>query len=171
MKTQSDVKAACRIDEGGHWIFAGSTDGFGGVYIQAPDFTADASGVIEKTQRARRAVWHIKTRLPIPIGHHIYSKCGVKGCIKPGCLLCLIPIDNGARLRASGCLRGSVARRLVARTNSQGQRKISDAAAAEIRASGLPLKALASQYGVHISTVVRVRRGSHLLNMFSGLMV
>lgn len=170
MKTQSDVKSACRIDEGGHWIFAGCSDNYGGLYIQAPDFTADASGAIERSQRARRAVWHIKTGLPIPRGHHIYSKCGVNRCIKPACLLCLTPRDNGVRLQDSGCLRGSVARRLVARKNNEGQRTISDAAAAEIRASSLPIQALAKQYVVHVSTIARVRRGNHLLNMFAGLM-
>ena len=170
MKTQSDVKAECRIDEGGHWIFAGASDNYGGLYIQAPDFTADANGTVERTQRARRAVWHIKTGLPIPRGHHIYSKCGIDRCIKPSCLLCLTPRENGVRLQDSGCLRGSVARRLAARNNTEGQRKISDAAAAEIRASGLPLQALAKQHGVHVSTIERVRRGNHLLNMFSGLM-
>lgn len=170
MKTQSDVKAACRIDEGGHWIFAGCSDNFGGLYIQAPDFTADASGAIERSQRARRAVWHIKTGLPIPRGHHIYSKCGIDRCVKPACLLCLTPHANGVRLQDSGQLRGSVARRLVARSNNSGQRKISDEDASAIRASSLPIQALAKQYEVHVSTIFRIRSGSHLLNMFSGLM-
>lgn len=159
MKTLMDVKGGCIVDDGGHWIWSGAKSRHGRSSIHAPDFTRDPSGQTLRAQMGKRAVWHIKTRRPIQALHRIYSRCRVPGCLRPACLVCETAPEYGARMRATGALRGSLRRRLVNRRNNQSRRSISDTQMAEIRAGKQTDIGLAAKFGVHRSTISRYRRG------------
>ena len=172
MKTLEEVKGACRIAAGGHWIFASGRNSVR-PRIQAPDFTVDPTGNTRTIQQGRRAVWHIHTGQPIPAGHLICSQCFVPGCIRPECLLCLTPLERGALVRSTGRYRGTMDRKLANRRGNLSKRKVTDALAAEILASPESIKDLAARLQLHRNTVSRCRRGiiASVPNMFAGLMV
>ena len=159
MKTLADVKGGCIIDDGGHWIWSGAKSRRGRSSIHAPDFTRDPSGQTLRVQMGKRAVWHIKTRQPIKALYRVYSRCRVPGCLRPACLVCEAELQYGARMRATGALRGSLRRRLVNRRNNQVKRVISDAQLAEIRGSDQTDADLAAKFCVHRSTISKYRRG------------
>ena len=159
MKTLADIKGGCRIDEGGHWIWAGARSAMGAPRIYGVDLTIDPAGNTYKVQHGKRAVWHLKTGQPIKPLHRVYSRCRVPGCVRPSCLICETESQYGARLRATGVLRGSLTRRLINHRNNLRNRAISDEQLSEIRAGGQTDAELAVKFGVHRGTVSRYRRG------------
>lgn len=171
MKTLEEVKKLCRIDDDGHWIWDGATSKAGQSRILAPDFTQDPTGATQRTQHGKRAVWHINTGKPIEEGYRVYSKCHVHSCLKPTCLVCETDAEYGARQVASGRLRGSLRRRLLAGRASASTRALTDEQIAEIMASQETAKALAKKFGVHRCTVGIYRRGvsKAVPNFFQGL--
>lgn len=168
----SDIKGGCKIDDGGHWIWAGAQSHDGKSRIYAPDFTRDPTGNTLRVQAGKRAVWHIKTGQPIPPLHRIYSRCLVPGCHKPGCLVCETEQQYGARMRKTGHLRGSLLRSLISRRNGAAQRVISDEQLAEIMEGKLTDGAMAEKCNVNRCTIAKYRRGlsKSVPNHFQGLM-
>jgi hypothetical protein len=77
---------------------------------------------------------------PVPEGHELDHLCTNRACYRVDHLQVVTHAVN--------CRRGRSA-------------KLNPEQAAEIRASSEPIRALAEQYGVHNSTISRVRTGTH----------
>lgn len=153
----SELRDRCEIEDR-HWIWTGATSG-GGPHIWAPDFTKFEDGR-KVCQRGPRAIWHIKTKKPIPAGHRVYRTCKEPMCINPAHIECIPTAEWGRRLRESGEWRGDL--RIIARNRktSRGRSPMTPQKVEAILAS--PEKGhreLARELGVPHGAVARVRSG------------
>ena len=97
--------------------------------------------------RAHRIIYQLLTG-PIPEGMHVLHACDNRACVNPAHLWIGTHAENMADSAKKG--RASM-------TNSK-QAKLTAEAVREIRASNLPLRALADLYGVGKSTVHSAKR-------------
>lgn len=171
MKTLDDLLGACRLDDGGHWIYALSPKA-DQPRVWAPDYTHDPSGKTLTAQGLRRAAWHLKHRRPIPAGHKIYTHCLTHRCVRPACLRCMTDAERGAFVAGMGLQKGLVSRRVATALSASVRRKLSDADVSQIRASREPVDRLAQQYSVSQRTILTARSGQARrgTNFFSGLL-
>jgi hypothetical protein len=89
---------------------------------------------------------------------YVCHKCDVPSCINPDHLWLGSPAENAADMRAKG--RSADGRPNIKRWGElSGVSKLSDAAVGEIRSSRGGGKALAEKFGIHPSTVSKIRRG------------
>ena len=171
MITLADVMDCCFINDEGHWIFRGGR-GKGEPSIRAPNFTQDASGQTQTTQKGARAVRHIATRSPIPKGWHVWARCGVARCINPECITAGNRHAYGAWRRRMGLDKNVPNRILANRRNSDLQRKVTRAIADDILQSDESNIVAGARLQLHPETISRVRRGITRApgNVFAGLM-
>lgn len=119
----------------------------------------------------RRVVWQI-VKGAIPAGRLITTKCGNPKCLNPEHLQMTdhaqVARKNGARLSVK--LKRAASQRTF---NIEHRAKLTQDAVASIRQSEQTTRALASTYGVHISTINKIRKGiawRDVTNPFAGLM-
>lgn len=106
------------------------------------------------TSGAHRMAWTLKHG-EIPPGHYVLHRCDVRGCINPEHLFIGTAKDNSADMHRKG--------RWTARDKRGAHnpnRRLTTQQVAEIRLSTEPSCALASRFGVHRSTIDRVRRSA-----------
>ena len=91
---------------------------------------------------------------PIPAGMVVCHTCDVPHCVNPAHLFLGTQADNLSDMDAKG-------RRRAGQGIRHARAKLTAKDAATIRDSDLGTAALAQAYGVHKSTILRVRNGNH----------
>lgn len=169
--TLDDIKARCRI-EGLHWIWTGATSG-GVPRVWAPDFTLHEGK--PRAQTGKRAVWHVKTGKAIPKGRRVFGNCGDPLCLSPECMTCEQVAKRGARVAASGKLKGQV-KRIAANRRTGRKRSLvrGPDQLAEILTSTESGVELARRLGIPRQTISKARNGQLLAfhavgGIFAGL--
>lgn len=170
MKTLAEVRGMCHIEDG-HWFWKGAKSG-GRPNITAPDWTS--KGGKQVSQRGARAVWHIKTRKPVPKGHRVFLTCGEPTCVNPAHVQCRNHKEWGQEIAKSGAWLGNPKRVVAARRNSLLRSRVTAAKIATIVSS--PDRTgpdLARELGITNKTVSRIRLGKFISlpvgNPFAGL--
>jgi hypothetical protein len=169
--TLQALKDRCRI-EGDHWIWAGGlSNGWPAVY--APDHTK-GDGELTK-QNGRRAAWHLKSGEPIPNGWRVFGTCEEKRCVSPAHMVCCHPSEEGARVAASGKLKGQIARIVANRATGRKTSSLTKEQVDLILVSPKTGRQLAKELGANRTTVSRIRTGQATAfqpvgGMFSSLM-
>lgn len=167
-----DLKGRCRI-EGGCWIWAGSVTKQGIPRVWAPDFTLH--GGEKRAQTGRRAMWHVKTKKPIPEGWRVFGTCGEAACINPAHAICEPVADRGKRVAEAGDLKGSVRRIMANRAIGRLRSGMTPDLVNEINRSPESGQALARRLSISPQVVSKVRTGKLLClqpvgGLFTGLM-
>lgn len=168
MRTIEKLRARCKVDEDGCWIWQGAyskpkANPWPAIY--APDFTRDQSGATMTTQLGKRAVWHIVTGKPIADGHEVWSSCHKSGCVSPKCLRCGTRDERYAAISASGIMkhannaRMAAGHKLVIEKNRERFGMSQERVDAILAHPDLSLTKLAKMVGVHKKTVWSVRTG------------
>lgn len=171
MKTISEIKGRCRIDDDGHWIWAGALwEGFPRIY--APD---PARGGIMRTQTGARVVYQMKTGKPIPEGLRAFAKCGRMACVRPDCAVIGTTKEWGEAISATGRHKKQMHRILANRRNVAKSVKVTPEIAAEIIARTEPYHVIAADLGLCEETIGLVKRGKKPLlrplgGLFTGLL-
>jgi len=171
--TLDDIKDRCRIDEDtGCWIWTGAKSG-GWPRIWAPDHTLHAGEL--RTQTGRRAAWHIKTGKPIPSGWRVFGTCTQRDCCNPAHMVCEPTAKQGAKVAASGRLKGRIARITANRSTGRRRSHIDAEARKSIRDSNERRDVLAARHQCSPQTISRIRAGKDLAfqpvgGMFSALL-
>ena len=171
MKTITDVKGRCRIDDEGHWIWTGANIDGKHPRVVGPDHTRGGT----YTQTGKRAVWHMVKGRPIPAGWRVYSTCNVPLCLNPNHIACGPGTEVGQHWRETGVHKNSIAHKLANRKTSRARSTLTDEKAAEILASNESGAALCRRLGVSRNQVDKLRRGrpqaiQPLGGLFSGLL-
>lgn len=172
MRTLQEVRDKCEVTPDGHWLWEGGLSA-GKPTIRAPNYTKDASGKTMEAQRAVRAVWHIKTKKPLPAGVHVYAKCWVPMCVNPACLTHGPMREMGASMSEAGVVKNNTKMTIANRVKARARRKVTEEMVSEIMSSNETSRALADRFNVHQSTVSIWRRGqagSSSAGFFAGLM-
>ena len=152
----ADVRGRCHIDDEGHWLWGGATsDGYPRIW--APEYTLHAGAM--RTQTGRRAVYHLKVGKAIPKGWRVFSTCGERLCLNPEHSVCEAVAKRGAKVAASGKLKGVIARIVANRATNQRRSKLTAEMVETIRTSKATGLALAAQLGISHQLISRIRRG------------
>lgn len=172
MKTLSEVRDRCYIDEDGCWIWRGGV-GMGRPRIYAPDYTMNAGCM--STQIGRRAVHHILTGKPIPEGVQIFGRCRKPMCLNPDCAGQGTKAQQGRLVRKEGWLKGDVQRRIKNRQTARQRSVLTPELIAEIQASKETGVALSARLQIGRGVISKARRGELVCfqpvgGIFSGLM-
>lgn len=169
MRTLEEVRGNCRIDEEGHWIWAGAL-WKGKPRIYAPDHTR---GGAMQVQSGARAVWHLMNKKPLPNGYWAFNTCSRPACVAPKCVDAGTTEDHGQNITAKGHLKGKINRTLANRRNAAKRSKVTPEMEAEIlrRAESETYGAIAADLGLCPETVGLVNRGQKpLLRPLGGLL-
>lgn len=176
MRTLTEVKGRCRVNEHGCWLWQGGMTNQGTMpNIYGPDYSRKAGGM--SYQSGPRAVWHMKTRGPIADGYKVYRTCCDGHCVNPAHLECIAVSEWGARKKATGEWRGVTARVVANRKSSRARSWVQDASILALAANTVgPAREVAQQFGLSRSMVDKLRRGEHTAftpvgSVFSGLMI
>jgi hypothetical protein len=123
------------------WEWAGSrlSGGYGGIRVGG------------KTTRALRLSWEIHNG-PIPDGLFVLHHCDNPPCVKPEHLF--LGDD-----RTNAIDRNQKGRQWITHGTRNGQARLTESQVGEIRGSTDSERVLASRYGVHHSTIHRIRSG------------
>lgn len=156
MQTIEEIRAACEIDEDGHWIWTGAVQN-GMPKIWAPDFT-NLNGALT-SQLGRRAVWHIVKRQAIPKRWRVYSTCNISRCLNPQCLACGPTSEWGQHRADSDVLKGNVRVVIAGRLTGRSRSVLSADLIERIQLSPETGRALAAALDISTTTVSRARRG------------
>lgn len=174
MTTLQKIKDRCRIDpDTGCWLWAGALSAGKYPRIWAPDHTA---GGMYKAQNGIRAVWHVVTGRPIPLGYRVYHyKCSNNACVCPAHITCGPTASWGKALAAHGIWKGQSTRIQANRAIGRSRSHVTPALAHEIQHSNETGQQLAQRLGLGASVVSRTRRGQMtsvqvVNNPFAGLM-
>lgn len=165
-----DIKARCRID-GDCWLWTGALSK-GWPRIWAPDYTLHGGAL--STQTGRRAAWHLKTGQPIPSGWRVFGTCTARNCVNPAHMVCEPVADQGAKVAASGRLKGVITRITANRATGRKRSHLSPELIETIRLSNETGLALERKLGVSRSSISRVRTRKTLAfdavgGLFTGL--
>lgn len=170
MKTLAEVKSLCHID-GSHWIWRGAMSA-GRPNLTAPDYTT-AEGR-QKSQRGPRAVWHIKSKKPIPQGFRVFHACEEPCCVNPDHIVCRDYKEWAREMSLKGIWKGNPKQIVANRTKNMRRSSVTPEILKVIESS--PDKTgrqLAQELGLRFQTVSRIRRGEFyslaLANPFAGL--
>lgn len=169
----AQIRGRCRIDEfTGCWLWSGAKSS-DWPRIWAPDYTRHAGGF--SAQTGRRAVWHIKTGLPIPDGWRVFGTCTEKTCCNPDHMICEPTAARGKKVAASGKLKNNITRITANRKTGRALSKLDAETRQLVRDSEEPGVVLAERYGCARQTISKIRKGQDVSfqpvgGMFTGLM-
>jgi hypothetical protein len=169
--TLDDIRARCVIDNG-CWLWKGAkSDGLPRIW--APDHTNHAGGM--SSQPGRRAVHHVKTGQAIPAGWRVFGTCTSKLCVAPHHTDCKAPAEEGARVAASGKLKGQVKRIAANRAIGRKRSRLTAELIETIRTSRKSGQALSLETGLARQTISKARTGQALAfepvgGLFTGLL-
>jgi hypothetical protein len=162
-----DIKAKC-IECGDCWEWTGICSSAGVPKINLYVGYGKNGRTVLST---RRVVWQI-VKGAIPAGRLITTKCGNPKCLNPEHLTMTnhaqVAQKNGARLSVK--LKRAASQRTF---NIEHRAKLTQDAVSLIRSSEKPTRELAGAYGVHISTINKIRKGlawRDVTNPFAALM-
>lgn len=155
IRTVEDLRCRCRVDEETgcwHWSLA--------IVCGAPSVHwVDAEGVRRKA-RGRRASLLIAGKT-IRKGHVAFARaiCTSHDCVNPDHSKSGTRDEEGKAITASGIWKNSPTKIAAAKAVAKRKRKLTDAAAAEIRASTLTDAALSKEHGLSRYAVWAIRAG------------
>lgn len=160
--TLDDIKARCEEEgECWHWKHYG---GVNGNYPQAR--------IGGKWHNVRRMTWEAANG-PIRKGLRIVPCCGNRRCINPDHMKALTESQKSKLAAKRGAFSSPVRGAAISRAQRGKRSKLTDACAADIRASIEPAPVLAERYGVSTSLVHSIRRGNrwreYTASPFAGL--
>lgn len=170
-KTLQSIKDRCRISECGCWIWTGATSN-GGTRpnIYGPDYTRGKWVY----QTGPRAVWHIKTKAPIPQGHRVFRTCDEPLCVNPAHLECMPFAEWGKRVAEAGEWRGQVARILANRKSARRRTPLTPELIEAVNEREGSSRKVAEEMGLTKTSVIRARAGLvkcyQPIGMFTGLL-
>lgn len=127
----------------GCWTWAGSLvpSGYGQMKVDG------------KPVRAHRLSWEMHFG-PIPTGMEVCHHCDNRSCVRPDHLYLGTHSMNMRDMNRKGRGLGTI------KPGEARHRTLSDAQVAAVRVDLRPSRVVAREYGVHQTTVVRVRNGS-----------
>jgi len=169
----AELRGRCRIDEDGHWIWTGAhSQGYPRVW--APDFTNHHGGM--RSQQGRRAVWHLTTGKPIAQGWRVFGTCDERSCMNPGHIVCEPVAKRGAKVAASGVLKGQVRRIIANRATNRKRSRLTPELVSEILTSEKTGQQISRETGLGRTTISRVRQRKALSfvpggGLFTGLVM
>lgn len=169
--TLQDIRDRCRIDDG-HWLWRGASSN-GWPRIWAPDHSKGEGEM--STQTGRRAVWHLKTGKPIAKGWRVFGTCDESLCVNPAHMDCRSVAEEGARVAASGKLKGQIQRIVASRATGRARSNLTPELFQMILVSEKSGVQITRETGVNRTTVSRIRTGQALAfqpvgGLFTGLM-
>lgn len=168
--TLDDIKARCVITDDGHWIWKGAMSEGKFPRIWAPDYTR---GGHKTGQHGRRAVWHLKTGMPIPEGWRVWSTCDCAACLNPDHIACGTSAAWGAHMARIGKHKTMV-HRVASRRAAQARMVLSPDQIGMVQSDPRTGRELARALGVSEQTISRARTGRIVCHLplaspFSGL--
>ena len=101
----------------------------------------------EKNRRAHRVAWEL-VKGTIPAGLCVLHKCDVRACVNPEHLFLGTAADN---------VRDMMEKGRSGKGEANGPAKLTEAAVLAIRADSRSLRKIAADYGVHWTTVSRIK--------------
>lgn len=127
----------------GCWLWAGSCceKGYGRVNISG------------KNKRAHRVSWSQENG-PIPDGAFVCHRCDTPSCVNPDHLWIGSPLENMEDMISKG-------RDKPNRGTKNGFAVLNESVISDVRNNGLSCRETAEFYGVHVTTIRRVRSKTH----------
>ena len=170
VRSIDDLRDRCRIDDiTGCWIWmlAISDNGKGG--SSRTPRTSIPAGVLGNERKscsvsAPRAAWLLSGR-PLRAGCGVWRTCGNDECVAPNHLKAGTKAEEGAWMSASGRRRGDPKRAAINLRNATAAQAVPldtvNAIVVQLGA-GVGQRKLATDFGLHVSTICKISRGTHV---------
>lgn len=156
MKTMSDIKGACVIDEiSGCWLFAGALSKEGQARIWAWDYNKGRMAALP----GKRAVWYVRNGRAVPDGHRVYGTCEHQHCLNPAHIHCGTTAEWGQHMSRTGIHKNNAARSVASRRTGITRSVLTPESYQQALTSDLTGRELARRLGVSEQTISKARTG------------